>query len=111
MVRGQAMLLDQILDNLLSNAIRYAATSVVIRVRHKNQKVQISVLDDGPGIDPKDLPHIFERCYKGKGGKFGIGLAIVKTAAAKMNGNVTAANRKTSGAVFTLYLPYVCTST
>ena len=67
--------------------------------------VQISVLDDGAGIAENDLPHLFERCYKGKGGNFGLGLSIALTAARAMGGDLTAANRPEGGAVFTLTLP------
>lgn len=44
--------------------------------------------DDGNGIASKDLPHLFERCYKGNGGNFGIGLAIATSAAERMKGSV-----------------------
>ena len=63
-----------------------------------DQSVSISVLDDGDGIAQNDLPHLFERCYKGKGGHFGIGLAIAASAAEKMDGTLCAANRDTGGA-------------
>lgn len=68
------------------------------------EQVLIQVLDDGDGIQEQDLPHLFERCYKGKGGNFGIGLTIAKTAAEYMQGSLTAANRPEGGAVFTLQL-------
>ena len=45
-----------------------------------------SIADDGDGIDEKDMPHLFERCYKGRGGNFGIGLAIAHSAAEKVGG-------------------------
>ena len=57
--------------------------------------------DDGDGLDEKDLPRIFERCYKGKGGHFGIGLAIARSAAEQMHGTISAENRKGGGACFT----------
>lgn len=97
-------LLCTVLDNLLTNAIRYAKKKVFVSVSVRDNHVQISVSDDGDGIAETDLPHIFERCYKGKGGNFGIGLAIASSAAQKMNGTLIAANQKDSGAVFTLSL-------
>ncbi len=104
-ILADEMLMGKILDNLLSNALRYGKHQVAItEIRTKNE-VQIKVFDDGPGIDPKDLPHIFERCYKGKDGNFGIGLTIVKTAITGMGGRITAENGKDVGAVFTLHLP------
>lgn len=93
-----------IIENLLTNAIRYAKKSVSVSVSASADQVQIKVADDGDGIEEKDLPHIFERCYKGKGGNFGIGLAIACSAAQKMNGSLAADNQKNSGAVFTLSL-------
>lgn len=101
---GEEELLGKILENLLTNAIRYAKTTVTIAVKAEKRQVAISVSDDGDGIDEKDLPHLFERCYKGRGGNFGIGLAIAHSAAEKMEGQLTAANRQEGGAVFSLTL-------
>ena len=98
-------LLCQVLDNLLSNAIRYAKSTVMLTVEPVEQSVAICVMDDGEGIAQKDLPHLFERCYKGKGGHFGIGLAIAACSAEKLNGTLSASNRETGGACFTLRLP------
>lgn len=97
-------LLGKILENLLTNAIRYAKTTVTIAIKAEKRQVAISVSDDGDGIDEKDLPHLFERCYKGRDGNFGIGLAIAHSAAEKMEGRLTAENRSVGGAVFTLTL-------
>ncbi len=105
LVWADEMLTGKVLDNLLSNALRYGKCQVTITQICQNKEVQIQIADDGPGIDPKDLPHIFERCYKGKGGNFGIGLAIVRAAVAGMGGRITAENEENKGAVFTLYLP------
>lgn len=103
-VYGDEELLSKVLDNLLTNAIRYAKTTVTITVSSENKQALISVSDDGDGIDGKDLPHLFERCYKGRGGNFGIGLAIAHSAAEKMEGQLEAANQEMGGAVFTLSL-------
>lgn len=104
MVYGEEELLGKVLENLLTNAIRYAKTVVMISVKAEKGQTAISVSDDGDGIDEKDLPHLFERCYKGRGGNFGIGLAIAHSAAEKMEGRLIAANRQKGGAVFTLAL-------
>lgn len=94
----------KVLENLLTNAIRYAKTTVTISlVAHEDQTI-IAVSDDGDGIDEKDLPHLFERCYKGRGGNFGIGLAIAHSAAKKMGGHLEATNQPEGGAVFRLFL-------
>lgn len=101
---GEEELLGKILENMLTNAIRYAKATVTISVKAEKGQIAISVSDDGEGIDEKDLPHLFERCYKGRGGNFGIGLAIAHSAAEKMDGRLTAANQHKSGAIFTLSL-------
>ena len=93
------------MDNLLTNAIRYARKNVGVEVQKGGGAVRIRVADDGEGISPEDFPHIFERCYKGKGGIFGIGLAIARTAARSMSGELMAENRAVGGAVFTCVLP------
>ncbi len=97
-------LLFKVLHNLLTNAIRYAKKAVTVSVAAVENQVIVSVADDGDSIFEKDLPHLFERGYKGKGGNFGIGLSIAHVAALKMEGNLMAANQKEGGAVFTLIL-------
>ncbi|MGF7143883.1 signal transduction histidine kinase [Anaerotaenia torta] len=67
------------LSNLISNALRYAQTKVTLICRQSGKQIEVSVIDDGKGISSEDLPHIFERFYKGRDGKHGIGLAIVKS--------------------------------
>lgn len=89
---------QRIFGNLISNAIRYAKSEVVMVCRMESGRVFASVKDDGEGIFPEDLPHIFERFYKGRGGKHGIGLAIAKAAVEMYRGTLTA--RNDGGAVF-----------
>lgn len=103
-VLGDGELICKVLENFLTNALRYARSEVVIRVLPKKDQTSISVEDDGEGIAAKDLSHLFERCYKGKGGNFGIGLAIASSAAERMQGTVKGENRPEGGAVFTLTL-------
>lgn len=103
-VCGDEELICKVLENLLTNGIRYAKTAVTISVYQEKKQLCISVEDDGNGISLKDLPHLFERCYKGEGGNFGIGLAIARSAAQKMGGTLSAANKTSGGAVFTLRL-------
>ena len=97
-------LLGKVVDNLLSNAIRYARASVEVSVRAQGGAVEVRVADDGPGIAEVDLPHVFERCYKGEGGQFGLGLAIASSAASLMGASLQACSDSGSGAVFTLRL-------
>lgn len=103
-VLGDEELICKVLENFLTNALRYAKSEVTILVQPEKKLTAISVQDDGDGIASKDLPHLFERCYKGNGGNFGIGLAIANSAAKRMNGSVKGENREEGGAVFTLTL-------
>ena len=94
---------ERMVGNLLSNAIRYAAKMVTLRCRNESDAVFLSVEDDGPGVAEEDLPHVFERMYKGKGGKHGIGLAIAQAAAKSCGGEITVRNE--GGAVFETRFP------
>lgn len=64
--------------------------------------------DDGPGIDPADLPHLFDRFYRGKDSGtagYGIGLALCKSIVVRQGGTITAKNHRQGGAVFVLRFP------
>ena len=98
-------LISRAIDNLISNAIRYATSKITVSCNKAGSNITIRVADDGNGIDPEALPHVFERFYKGKGGNTGIGLAIVKSIADQHKGNINAENKGDGGAVFTLTLP------
>ncbi|MBQ7581771.1 MAG: ATP-binding protein, partial [Lachnospiraceae bacterium] len=102
---GHEALVEKILDNLLSNAIRYANHEIVISAESRAGKVILSVADDGIGLSETDMAHVFDRYYKGRGGQHGIGLTIARTAAERMGGSLTAENRPQGGALFTLTLP------
>ena len=62
------------------------------------------ISDDGPGFETSELPNVFERFYKGKKGKFGLGLAISKNVIERHNGKISAGNSE-SGALFIIELP------
>jgi len=101
---GIEELLSRLVDNLISNAIRYADSEIIISCIKKNDHLELSVTDDGDGIEPEILPHIFERFYKGKKGNTGIGLSIVKSITGQHGGDVSAKNLPNGGAVFTITL-------
>ena len=94
---------QRLCGNLISNAIRYAKSRIRLTCTTNQDAVIVRVSDDGPGIDPEDLPHIFERFYKGTGGKHGIGLAIARAVARSCGGELTA--RNDGGAVFEARFP------
>ncbi len=101
-------LFSQTIINIISNAIRYASTTITISTYlEKTDGAAMAVAeiaDDGEGIEEEELPHLFERFYKGKKGNFGLGLAISKSAMESMGGSLSALNRE--GAVFLLKAPY-----
>ncbi len=90
-------------SNLLSNAMRYAKGSITLRCHNRGEQVEVSVTDDGPGISLDDMPHIFERFYKGPDGKHGIGLSIVKSVVELHGGKITA--DCSEGTRFTILFP------
>lgn len=96
-------LFARIVMNVASNGLRYAKKTVKISLYTHQEWAVIRIADDGPGIDPTDLPRLFERFYKGKGGNFGLGLSIAQSAAEWMGGSIRAFNAP-EGAVFEIWL-------
>ena len=92
--RREAMIdrdfLMRIMDNLMQNAIYYAESKIMIRIKEENDFIILSVADDGPGIDPEAIPLIFDRFYKKRTNGTGLGLSIVKELAEAMGGEVIA---------------------
>ena len=95
------------LTNILSNCLRFAKTEVMIQVRPVTKGVCFTVSDDGPGIHEEDLVHLFDRFYKGKKGKHGLGLAIAKAVVTSHGGAIHARNKQgdETGAIFEIFLP------
>jgi two-component system, OmpR family, phosphate regulon sensor histidine kinase PhoR len=110
-VPGDTARLERAVLNLIANAIKFTPAGGVVTVSATPAEgsVRIEVADTGPGIDPADLPRIFERFYRGDrargSGGTGLGLAIVKHIAQAHGGTVSAQNRSDHGAVFTITLP------
>ena len=108
-VRGDPDRLARALNNLLDNATLHAGHGGPVEVTVDT--TGITVRDHGDGIDAADLPHVFDRFYRGASSRArqgsGLGLAIVSQAAAQHGGSVTATNATGGGAVFTLTLPAV----
>lgn len=105
---------QRVVTNLVSNAIRYASTSVGIEVQRQESNVYIRVLDDGNGFAEDLLPRAFERFTVGSAsrtrnshGQTGIGLAIVRAIIESNGGTVSAANPDSGGAEVAVTLPQV----
>lgn len=90
---------DKLINNLLGNAIRYAKSKVEIDCFIKNNMAHLIISDDGKGFDDSDVEKIFDRFYKGEGGKNGLGLAIVKAIVDNYKGRIKAYNSEDGGAV------------
>ncbi|NMM62012.1 HAMP domain-containing histidine kinase [Clostridium sp. P21] len=94
------------ITNIISNCIRYAANVVILTVKVVDNKILLTISDDGPGFEKSDLPNIFERFYKGKKGNLGLGLSISKNIIEKHKGTITAKNSNL-GALFMIELPII----
>lgn len=99
--------LSQIMINLLNNALKATAPggSVTVAAAAAPDGTLISVADTGRGIAPDDLPHIFERFYRGNEGGLGLGLAIVRELVDAHGGRVEVRSEPGRGSTFTVFLP------
>ena len=109
-VKLDQALLEQCLCNLLLNAASNSPprTQIIIRAQVANNRLILSVIDDGKGIPESDLPHVFETFHRGADsvpGGTGLGLAIVDGFVRAHGGSVTAANRQPRGAEFVITIP------
>jgi signal transduction histidine kinase len=112
-IAGDGDRLAQVMDNLISNAIKFTPSGgeVIVRTGLHNGGVEVSVQDSGIGISPGDLPRIFERFYqvdKARGPRrgTGLGLAIAQEIVQAHGGTITADSAGVKqGATFTVWLP------
>ncbi len=111
-VRADAKALDQVLVNLIDNAVKYGAApgTVTIAARAEGAVVRIEVIDDGPGLEPAHQKRVFERFYRAdssrsrEAGGTGLGLAIVKHLIESMGGDVGVASALPHGSIFWVHL-------
>ncbi|MBI5143154.1 MAG: HAMP domain-containing histidine kinase [Nitrospirae bacterium] len=106
-VHGDPDRLNQVVVNILSNALRYTDHGRVdVSVYRQGGQAVIEVADTGRGIDPENRERIFERFYKGRDSEgLGLGLAIVKSIVEAHEGSVECAAREGGGTVFTVRIP------
>ena len=103
--------MEQVLGNLVSNALRYTPEAGEIRLtaRQADGCLVLSVQDNGEGILPDTLPHIFERSYRGdpsrSGDESGLGLAIVKSIVELHGGRIQVKSKPGEGCLFSITIP------
>lgn len=103
--------LGQAVANLVENAVAFATSTVTVSLQSDTGQATVTVTDDGPGIDPADLPHVFERLYVTKlipersESSSGLGLAIVRELVHAMGGQIQATRPNEGGTAMVLRLP------
>lgn len=95
------------ITNILKNSIEHTSEYGTVEVNYSENKLYTRILikDNGKGIDSGDLPHIFDRFYKGENGSddsFGIGLSLSKTIIEKEGGSITVKSTPNIGTIFTI---------
>jgi two-component system phosphate regulon sensor histidine kinase PhoR len=111
-VRADRRALEHVLTNLIDNAVKYcgSGTHVWLAVSVSPEAVTVSVSDDGPGIDERHLPRVFERFYRVDAGRSrevggtGLGLSIVKHLVEAMGGTVAVESKLNAGTTFSFSL-------
>jgi signal transduction histidine kinase len=108
---GDADRIQQVMVNLLDNAVKYGATPVRVRVESANGRVRICVADSGPGITRADQERIFEKFYRADPqhtrapGGTGLGLYISRELVQRMGGSLDVTSEPGAGATFIVELP------
>lgn len=103
--------IKQVIGNLLDNAIKFTSskTSIEITARYFNEGLQISVIDEGPGVPIEDIDRIWDRLYRSDKSRttkgIGLGLSIVKSIVAAHGGSTQALIRSERGMEFSIFLP------
>ena len=105
----------QVLENLMSNALRYTpgGGEIILSATSEGNTIYFRIRDSGVGIAPEDLPHVFDRFYRAnksrqrEGGESGLGLAIAKSFVEVQGGSLSVESDPGEGATFTIALPAV----
>ena len=115
---GNAVQIRQLLNNIISNAVKYTPESGTLKIKLETEKDQLvfQVTDNGVGIPPVDLPFIFDKFYRASNispdiGGTGLGLSIVKSIVDAHKGRVWVDSTVGSGSTFTVVLPVVTRQT
>jgi PAS domain S-box-containing protein len=101
-----------ILKNLIDNAIKFTPRGeIVVTARRKDARIQIEIRDEGIGIAPESMPHLFQRFYRAQAavergiGGSGLGLALVREAVEKIGGEISVQSQVNKGSTFSVVLP------
>ncbi len=110
LVPFDAILIEQVLINLLENATKYAppGTPIEVRARARGSEVEVEVADRGPGIARQDVERVFDKFYRvreGEGGGVGLGLTICRGIVSAHGGRIWVDERSGGGASFRFTLP------
>ncbi|HYO41597.1 MAG TPA: HAMP domain-containing sensor histidine kinase, partial [Candidatus Limnocylindrales bacterium] len=110
MLDGDPVRIRQLVTILVDNAIRHSPRggAVAVRVRVEGSVAALEVSDQGPGLRPEDMPHVFDRFYRAPGapsGGTGLGLAIARWVVERHGGRIGVRNGETVGAIFRAELP------
>ena len=111
LVNGDVGKLQRLVANLLDNALKYAPAQGLVEVilNADDERVVVSIRDDGVGIPPGDLPHIFERFYRCDHSRsepgVGLGLSLAKAIAQSHGGDIAVHSTPGKGSVFSIHLP------
>ena len=111
LIKGDFVLLEQVLTNLIENAHKYSPPMLPIAISAavEGQNLVLSVADRGPGINEAEVPKLFEKFYRSASTSHvfgtGLGLSIVKGIVEAHGGSISARNNAGEGAVFSVILP------
>lgn len=118
LVNGDEISLSEVFVNLLANAIKYSREGgrVTLEAERGGDEVVIAIKDNGIGIPPEDLPHIFDGFYRGKDAQraaegLGIGLAVCRQIIEAHNGSIAVESELGKGSTFVIRLPAVTPGT
>lgn len=109
-VRSDPLLLERIIRNFLSNAFKYARSKIILSVRPLKNGIVIRVIDNGSGINPEEIPHIFDEFYQSchipgnRSQGAGLGLNIVKKIAGILDAQIKVRSRPQNYTAFSLFL-------
>jgi K+-sensing histidine kinase KdpD len=105
-IRADRLAMEQIMGNLVRNALRHGAPPVLVRADPMDTHLRVSVEDEGEGVPPELVPRLFERFERGSVGEgSGLGLSIAQAYARAHGGDLIYGRAETGGARFELILP------